>query len=59
VYPLFKKAKIEKGKIYAYKLYLAKAYDRVDWSYLEGVINKLGFADQWIGWIMACIKSVT
>jgi hypothetical protein len=33
-----------KGKFCAYKLDLAKAYDRVDWTFLEGVLNKLGFA---------------
>jgi hypothetical protein len=48
-----------KGKYCAYKLDLAKAYDRVDWNYLEEVLEKLGFARQWISWIMSCVKSVT
>jgi hypothetical protein len=59
VYPLSSKNQDRKGKLCAYKLDLAKAYDRLVWSYLEGVLNKLGFANQWIGWIMACIKSIT
>jgi hypothetical protein len=48
-----------KGKFCADKLDLAKAYDRVDWEYLEGILTKLGFARQWIIWIMACVKSVS
>jgi hypothetical protein len=42
----------------ALKLDLAKAYDRVDWRYLEGVLKKFGFADIWIKWIMTCVTSV-
>jgi hypothetical protein len=42
----------------AYKLDLSKAYDRVDWGFLEKILHKLGFCEQWIGWIMACVKSV-
>lgn len=42
----------------AYKLDLLKAYDRVDWRYLEMALNKLGFAHRWVNWIMACVTSV-
>jgi hypothetical protein len=53
------RSKDSKGKFGAYKLDLAKAYDRVDWLYLEGVLRKLGFADQWINWILECAKTVS
>jgi hypothetical protein len=33
----------DRSKFCAYKLDMAKAYDRVDWRYLEGVMAKLGF----------------
>jgi hypothetical protein len=56
---LSKSKKIKKGEFCAYKLDLAKAYDRVDWKYLEGALVKLGFDSKWIHWIMACVKSVT
>jgi hypothetical protein len=42
----------------AVKLDLSKAYDRVDWQYLEGVLGKLGFDETWIKWIMICVTSV-
>jgi hypothetical protein len=42
----------------AYKLDMAKAYDRVDWRFLEGVLAKLGFHSQWIRWVMACVTIV-
>jgi hypothetical protein len=45
-------------KYCAYKLYMAKAYDRVDWRFLEGVLVKLGFHSQWIRWVMACVTTV-
>jgi hypothetical protein len=32
----------------AYKLNLTKAYHRVDWGYLEGVLQRLGFHSKWI-----------
>jgi hypothetical protein len=53
------KNKDNRGKYCAYKLDLAKAYDRVDWSYLEGTLRKFGFAKAWIRWVMSCVKSVT
>lgn len=42
----------------AYKLDLSKAYDRVDWVFLEQTMCKLGFAPRWIKWIMTCLSSV-
>ncbi len=42
----------------AYKLDLSKAYDRVDWHYLEQAMIRLGFSHRWVGWIMECITVV-
>jgi hypothetical protein len=46
------------GKFCAYKLDLMKAYDYVDWNFLEAAMRKIGFADKWIKWIMTCVKTV-
>jgi hypothetical protein len=42
----------------ALKLDMHKAYDRVEWIFLENMMRKLGFADRWIGLMMACVSSV-
>ena len=43
----------------AVKTDISKAYDRIEWGFLEGVLKKKGFAQQWITWIMECVRSVS
>lgn len=36
-----------------------KAYDRLEWSFLEYILTKFGFCLDWITSIMLCVKSVS
>jgi hypothetical protein len=42
----------------AYKLDLSKAYDRVDWTFLEQALLRVGFLATWVRWIMQCVTTV-
>lgn len=50
----------KKGKNHAcaVKLDMMKAYDRVEWHYLEVILMPLVFSPAWISLIMKCVTSV-
>lgn len=41
------------------KLDMSKTYDRVEWSFLEKMMIRLGFHEQWVSTIMKCVTTVT
>lgn len=41
------------------KLDMMKAYDKVDWMFIEQMIKKFGFLDRWIAMVMRCVTPAT
>ena len=48
-----------KSGFIALKLDMSKAYDHVEWPYLEKIMSRMGFDDKWVTLIMECITSVS
>lgn len=42
-----------------FKVDLEKAYDNVDWRFLDFVLHKKCFGDRWRKWIKGCVSSVS
>ncbi|GLT31654.1 hypothetical protein SLA2020_063760 [Shorea laevis] len=48
-----------KGRVgnFAMKIDLEKAYDRIEWSFLECVLRDVGIPESWISLIMFCVST--
>nr|XP_023923954.1 uncharacterized protein LOC112035356 [Quercus suber] len=54
----FKSRKTKPG-LMAVKLDLQKAYDRVNWKFIQAVLLHFGFNEVFTGWVIACVSSVS
>ncbi|XP_028124116.1 uncharacterized protein LOC114321174 [Camellia sinensis] len=43
----------------AIKLDFNKAYDRIQWDFLEALLLQMGFSSVWVQWIMAVVSTVS
>ncbi|GJW99506.1 hypothetical protein Tco_0183420 [Tanacetum coccineum] len=43
----------------AFKVDIQKAYDTVDWAFLENILVCFGFPNTMVRWIMACVSSIS
>ena len=56
IHSMHTKKKGNKGLLTA-KLDMSKAYDRIEWLYLEEVMTRMGFSNKWTNLVMECVKS--
>ncbi|GKV41205.1 hypothetical protein SLEP1_g48771 [Rubroshorea leprosula] len=47
----------KKQRAFIFKADFVKAYDCVNWSFLEWMMQRLGFGTKWLGWIMECLAT--
>lgn len=41
------------------KIDVSKAYDRLEWCFLEHMLYKFGFNEMWVNRVMICVKTGT
>ncbi|KAL9666828.1 hypothetical protein QQ045_001171 [Rhodiola kirilowii] len=54
-----KHRKLKQEAFVSLKIDMSKAYDRIEWTFLEKMLLKLGFSDTWTSRVMKCITSVS
>ena len=52
-----RKTKGKKGNV-ALKIDISKAYDRINWGYLEAIMRRMGFGPHFVDMVMLCVSSV-
>ncbi|WJX53700.1 hypothetical protein P8452_39668 [Trifolium repens] len=50
-------AKKSRQRCLIFKVDFEKAYDSVDWGFLDYILRRFGFCDKWRAWMRACVCS--
>ena len=58
IHSLRKRCNGQKGWL-SLKLDMSKAYDRVEWNFLDVMMERLGFGDKWRKVVWECISTAT
>lgn len=40
------------------KVDFEKAYDTIDWGFLDFILNKIRFGERWTSWVKSCVTTV-
>lgn len=56
---LIDEAKKKKHKRIIFKVDFAKAYDTVDWDFLDEMLEGMHFSSKWRNWIQECVSSAS
>ncbi|XP_057792367.1 uncharacterized protein LOC131009155 [Salvia miltiorrhiza] len=59
IFHMMKLNKAKEHEVFAFKLDMAKAYDRVEWGFLKDIMSHLGFASSFVDLILRCVLSVS
>lgn len=51
-------AKKAKEKIFLLKIDFKKAFDSINWNYLDSIMGQMGFGTKWRSWIRGCLRSL-
>ena len=57
IHHMKRKNKGKQGDV-AFKIDISKAYDKIDWGFLRGIMLKLGFDNRWVDLMMLCVSTV-
>lgn len=41
------------------KLDMSKAYNRIEWKFLEAIMLRLGFNPSWVALVLSCVSSIS
>ncbi|GJW61371.1 RNA-directed DNA polymerase, eukaryota, reverse transcriptase zinc-binding domain protein [Tanacetum coccineum] len=47
----------KKERLFLLKVDFEKAFDSLDWKFLDNIMNQMGFSSKWRMWINGCLKS--